>query len=153
MTKYQVSSSGTIAAAPARVYSVIADYRRHHPRIVPPDHFQNLEVLEGGVGAGTRTRFRMRVLGTTREFEHVVRDPEPGRVLVESEADGSNPTTFVVDPRDGGQATQLTITTELVARPGMAGAIERMVSLFVLPRIYRKEIARLAEYVASLPSG
>jgi uncharacterized protein YndB with AHSA1/START domain len=147
MNRYRVSRSGTIAAPPARVYAVIADYRRHHPRIVPPEYFRSLEVVAGGVGAGTRTRVEMRVLGKTVKFEHVISEPQPGRVLVESNSDGSNATTFTVDPADGGESTRLTISTELVARHGLPGALERFVSSWILPRIYRKEIARLAEYL------
>jgi Polyketide cyclase / dehydrase and lipid transport len=150
MTRYQVSSTGTIPVSPSRVYAVIADYRVHHPRIVPPEYFQKVEVTEGGVGAGTRTRIVMRVLGTTREFEHIITEPEPGRVLVEADPDGLGGTTFTVDRGDSNDSTRLTITTEAVARPGVAGAAERVLSSMLLRRIHRKEIARIAEYVAQL---
>jgi polyketide cyclase/dehydrase/lipid transport protein len=153
MTRYRVGSSGTIGAPPSRVYAVIADYRQHHPRIVPPEYFRKLEVVAGGVGAGTRTRVQMRLLGTSREFEHVITEPEPGRVLVESDVDGSNATTFTVDPGDSSESTHLTITTELVARPGISGVLERLLSSLMLRRVYRKEIARLAEYVAQQRVG
>jgi hypothetical protein len=142
----RVSESAVIQAPPARVYNILADYHQHHPRIVPPQYFKKIEVLQGGVGAGTRTRIEMRVLGVTRVFEHVVSEPEPGRVLVESEPDGSTATTFTVDPA-GAAATHLTISTELKGRGGIAGAIERWLSARVLPGIYRAELARIAEYV------
>jgi hypothetical protein len=146
-TRYQVSVGGRVRAAPARVYAVIADYREHHPRIIPPEYFRKLEVVEGGVGAGTRTRVEMRVLGTTRTFEQLVMEPEPGRVLVESNSNGLGVTTFTVDDGGGGE-TQVTITTELDGRPGVAGTIERLLTSMMLRRIYRKEIAQLAAYVA-----
>jgi hypothetical protein len=53
---YRVSAAARVDAPPAAVYGIIADYRRHHPHIVPPEYFARLDVLEGGVGAGTRTR-------------------------------------------------------------------------------------------------
>lgn len=145
---FRVSSSARIEAPPARIYRAIADYRREHPRIVPPEYFPRLEVLEGGVGAGTRTRVEMRVLGATRVFEQDVTEPEPGRVLVETNTDGSGVTTFTVEPSDGGAAAQVTIATELVARPGVRGALERLVISGLFPRIYRKELMRLAGHVA-----
>jgi polyketide cyclase/dehydrase/lipid transport protein len=148
MRHYRVSISGKIPAPPARVYGSIADYRHHHPHIVPPEHFPRLEVLEGGTGAGTRTRVEMRVLGATRVFEQVVTEPEPGRVLMETNQDGSGVTTFTVDECDGGESAQVTIATEFAARPGVSGFLERLVTSLVLPGIYRKEIARLAEYAA-----
>jgi hypothetical protein len=148
MTGYRVSSSATILARPARVYAAIADYRQQHPHIVPPEYFPRLEVLEGGVGAGTRTRVEMRVLGSTRVFEQVVSEPEPGRVLMETNMDGSGVTTFTVDAADGAEAAHVTIATDLVARPGVQGFVERLFISMILPRIYRKELAQLAEYVA-----
>ena len=143
-----MSSSGTVRARPAQVYAIIADYQRHHPHIVPPEYFGRVEAIEGGVGAGTRTRVEMTVLGSRRVFEQVVTEPEPGHVLMETNQDGSGVTTFTVDPADGGEAAQVTIATDLPARPGVAGFVERQVTSLMLPRIYRKELARLAEYVA-----
>jgi hypothetical protein len=103
--QYRVSVSGRIAAPPVQVYAVIADYRQHHPHIVPPEYFRRLDVLEGGVGAGTRTQIEMRVLGMTRVFEQVVSEPQRGRVLVETNQDGSAITTFIVQPANlGGYA-------------------------------------------------
>ncbi len=149
MSRYQVASSSTIPAPPQTVYGVIADYRNHHPRIVPPEYFQDLVVTAGGVGAGTRTRFRMTVLGTTQTFEHVVSEPEPGRVLVETDEEGASVTTFTVDP--SGVGTRLTIATDMRAKPGIAGRIEKLLTSMVLRRIYRKELARIAAYVAQRP--
>jgi hypothetical protein len=145
--QYRVSVSGRIAAPPVQVYAVIADYRQHHPHIVPPEYFRRLDVLEGGVGAGTRTQIEMRVLGMTRVFEQVVSEPQRGRVLVETNQDGSAITTFIVQPAGTWAATQLTITTDFTARPGFAGIVERLVTSLMLRRIYQQELARLAEYL------
>jgi hypothetical protein len=149
MGRYRVSSSARIGGRPVQAYAAIADYRRHHPHIVPPEAFPRLEVLEGGVGAGTRTRVEMRILGTTRVFEQVITEPEPGRVLMETNEDGSGVTTFTVEKADGGESAYVTIATEIAARPGLSGLLERMFTSMILPRIYRKELARLAEYVAA----
>jgi hypothetical protein len=86
--------SGRVAARASRAYAGIAGYREQHPHIVPSKYFPRLEVLEGGVGAGTRTRVKMCLLGSTRVFEQLVMEPEPGRVIIESNQDGSGLTTF-----------------------------------------------------------
>jgi len=148
MRQYRVSSSGKVRARAAQVYAAIADYKEQHPHIIPPQYFGRLEVLEGGVGAGTRTRVEMRVLGSTRVFEQVVTEPEPGRVIMESNQDGSAVTTFTVDEAAGGESAQVTIATELVSRPGVTGYLERFVVPLLLSRIYRKEIVRLSEYLS-----
>ena len=148
MRQYRVSSSERIAHPPAKLYAAIADYKQHHPHIIPPEYFRRLEVLEGGVGAGTRTRVEMRVLGTTRVFEQVISEPEPGRVLVETNQDGSGVTTFTVETAGGGESALVTIATDIVARAGVSGFLERLFTSVMLPRIYREELARLAEYVS-----
>ena len=144
---YRVSRSRHIAAHPSRVYAAIADYREQHPQIIPPQYFRRLEVLEGGKGAGTRTRVELCVLGVKRAFEQVVTEPEPGRVLAETNQDGSGVTTFTVETTDGGKGSQVTIVTDMVARPGVSGFLERLFTSVLLSRIYRKELARLADYV------
>ena len=144
---FRVSASGRVLAPRARVYAVIADYRRHHPNIVPPEYFGRLDVLEGGVGAGTRTRVEMHVLGKSRVFEQVVSEPEPGRVLMEANQDGSGLTTFTVDTA-GPSESHVTIATDIAQQPGIHGVLERLAASILLPRIYRSELARLAAYVA-----
>ena len=46
------------------------------------------------------------------------------------------------------ESAQVTIATDIVARPGLSGLLERLFTSVMLPRIYRKELVRLAEYVA-----
>jgi hypothetical protein len=143
----RASASSRIKAPAARVYSIIADYNQHHPRVLPRQYFKSLEVEEGGVGAGTRIHVTMRVLGTAISFRHIVSEPEPGRVLVESDADGGSVTTFNVDPLDSGAASMLSITTEFTTkRRGILGRVERYLTISTLRRIYRKELSLIAKY-------
>jgi hypothetical protein len=143
----RASESSRIEASAARVYSIIADYNQHHPRVLPREYFKSLEVEEGGVGAGTRIRVTMRALGTTISFRHIVSEPEPGRVLVESDADGGTATSFTVDPLDSGAASMLTITTDFTTqRHGIFGKVERFLTTRMLQRIYRKELALITKY-------
>jgi len=147
---YRVSASGRADNPPAQVYAIIADYRQHHPHIVPPEYFGRLDVLEGGVGSGTRTRVEMNVLGTARVFEQVVTEPEPGRVIMETNTDGSAVTTFTVEASADG-SSNVTIATDFARQPGIAGVVERLAVSLLFPRIYKKELARLAEYAGRQP--
>jgi hypothetical protein len=149
MKHYRVSASRRVDVAPAVVYAVIADYGGHHPHIVPPEYFERLDVLEGGVGAGTRTRVVMRVLGKRQVFEQVITEPEPGRVLMEENTDGSAVTTFTVEASGEG-SSHVTIATEFPLHPGIHGVLERMAVSFLFPRIYEKELARLEGYAGGL---
>src|SRR6185503_6959795 len=102
MRKHHVQVSGLVNAPPSVVHTVLADYRNGHPNIIPREYFTKLEVEEGGFGAGTRILGEIRLLGTTKTFRHVVSEPEPGRLLVESDTSGSSVTTFTIEPRDQG---------------------------------------------------
>jgi hypothetical protein len=144
MAEYRVEASAIIDAPVERVYGIVADYRGGHPRILPPKYFTGLEVERGGVGAGTVIRFGMKVLGQTRTLRAVVSEPEPGRVLVESDPAGTLVTTFTADPVDGGRA-RMTFSTVGRTPPGITGLVERWITTLVLPRIYRDELALLAK--------
>ena len=47
----------------------------------------------------TITRFKMTAGGRTREYRMKVAEPEPGRILTESDTDSSAVTTFTVSPQ------------------------------------------------------
>lgn len=144
MATNDIRASKVVQAPAARVYNIIADYRDGHPRILPPKYFKWLRVESGGVGAGTRISFAMRVMGTTSVLHATITEPEPGRKLVESYPNGVA-TTFLVEP-EGPAASRVTFITTLSPRRGLAAAIERWVSRRALPGIYDDELERLAEY-------
>lgn len=149
MPEATATATGLVRAPADRVYALLADYRYHHPRIVPPEYFTELYVEQGGRGAGTRIRVRMRVMGAAREFICLVREPEPGRVLEEVDSEGTTTTTFTVEPGDHGTDARVTIRTRFRVRPGVRGMIERVLTGMLLRRIYRKELVRLDEYARS----
>lgn len=142
--KHVVSASATIPAAPARVYDILADYVDEHPRILPCE-FSDLVVEQGGVGAGTMIRFKMRILGRTQNYRAIVTEPEPGRVLMETyfEPDGTV-TTFIVDPESNGVHSRVTFSTSMPVREGFAGKIERFAGTRLLRPIFERELSLLA---------
>src|SRR5688500_10556900 len=149
MATLVVSESRRIPAPPREVYAIIADYTEGHPHIMPSAYFRNIEVEKGGVGAGTRIRFDVTALGTTRTMHADIEEPSPGRILVEREVEGRSVTTFKVIPAREGRESDVTIMTELKVRGGILGIVERMASKAFLERVYREELARLAAYAAS----
>jgi uncharacterized protein YndB with AHSA1/START domain len=143
---YSVTATTIIEAPVEMVYAIIADYRDGHPHILPKQYFTALEVEEGGVGAGTRIRFQMRVLGRRQTFHAAITEPEPGRVLVETNLDGGAVTTFEVRPVENRWRCRVTITTELQTRGGLLGRTERRLTRLLLRRIYAQELALLAAF-------
>jgi uncharacterized protein YndB with AHSA1/START domain len=149
MATLTVIASRRIPAPPAEVYAIIADYTDGHPHIMPSAYFRNIEVEKGGVGAGTRIRFEMTVLGTVRTIRADIEEPKPGRALVERDVEGKSVTTFTVNPAREGRESDVMITTVLTTRGGILGVVERMASKAFLERVYRDELSRLAAYAAS----
>ena len=139
---FTVKASARMTAPADVVYGIIADYRNGHPHILPKQYFEWLEVEQGGHGEGTVIRFQMRVLRQTRVLRAVVTEPEPGRVLVETDTGGDGPvTTFTVEPEDSG--SHVTFSTELTSAGGPLGLLERFVLKRVLRRIYARELEQL----------
>jgi hypothetical protein len=141
---YSVASSAVIKAPAETVYAILADYRDGHPNILPKQYFTSMEIEQGGIGAGTVVRVQMRLLGRTQTFRAAVTEPEPGRVMVETIMDsGGGVTTFAVNPANQARVSEVTITTNLKARAGVLGALERFIASAQLRRIYAQELRLL----------
>lgn len=141
------SAERRIDAPARRVYAYIADFRQHHPNFLPPQ-FSDLEIECGGVGAGTVHRFRMTLGGRTTQYRVRVGEPQPGRVLIESDPSRRMLTTFTVEPEpDGG--CRVRIKTRWYS-DGFQGLVERIVAPRKLRRVYRDELALLDRYAAGM---
>ncbi|HEV2396518.1 MAG TPA: SRPBCC family protein [Candidatus Sulfotelmatobacter sp.] len=150
--RHIVSASAMIPARRERVYSLIANYRDGHPRILPKQ-FTSVVVEEGGIGAGTVIRCEMRVLGSKQSFRAAITEPEPGRVLVETNLEPDSwVTTYTVNPGSAPADSHVTISTELPVRSGFLGRIEKVFSSLLLRPMYAKELENLAR-VATGPFG
>ena len=143
-----VKAEAVLEAPAEAVYATIADYRHGHPNILPKE-FYDLQVEQGGYGAGTIFRFKTRVLGVEQSFYQRTSEPEPGRVLVEQDIDSVQQvtTTLLVTPVEQGQKSHVEISTTVNANPGFKGLVEHIVAPRVLTSIYRKEF-KLLEAVA-----
>lgn len=147
MSTVRVAESGTIPAAPEVVYAILADYRNEHPHVLPKRYFKALVVEEGGRGAGTVFTATTRALGVTSSLHMVVSEPEPGRVLVETDLEQGVVTTFTVIPSADGQGTNLCIATDWTLHDGLRGSIERVLYPLAARPMYRAELRQFAEYV------
>jgi hypothetical protein len=143
MTRNVASYEGMVDAPADEVYRYVADMRDHHPHFLPPA-ISDFEVESGGVGAGTVTRFKMTAGGRTREYHMQVGEPEPGRILTESDMDSSAVTTFTVTAK--GEASLVQISTAWDGAGGIGGMFERMFAPRVLHAIYADELKRLDSY-------
>ena len=138
--KRLIATESKIIHAPAnKIYEILADYRTGHPLILPKPYFLSLDVEEGGIGEGTIVNFKMRLVGRTQSFRSLITEPEPGRVIVETDIQSGTPTTFRVSPLAGDAQTKVTISTELVNR----GVVEGFLSKLMLQKIYRVELELL----------
>ena len=140
----RVSESSIVAAPAPVVYGILADYREGHPSILPPRYFDGLEVESGGLGAGTRIRFRIRAFGAVRSVRAEVSEPVPGRELVETDVSSGAATRFLVEPVSDGRASRVTFETTW-RRRGLGGWAERWLAPRYLRRVYRAELALLDE--------
>jgi hypothetical protein len=146
MGEFMVEVSKKMNFPPASIYAVLADYQHHHPNILPKQYFRELQVLEGGQGAGTRVLVRMRVMGVEREFQMSIAEPEPGRVLTETDEESGTYTTFRIEPV-GNERSRVTIASRFTTGSGPAGWMERIVTGTITRRIYKEELQLLESYL------
>lgn len=147
MARHPIAATALIPSPPADVYAVLADYHDGHALIIPRPPFVSLAVEQGGTGAGTVIRVETRVMGRTQGFRAVVSEPDPGRVLVETNSTGFV-TTFTVEPRDGGLQSQVTISTMPPARRWPLEAVEGWIMRRFLRPVFARELALLADVAA-----
>lgn len=143
--KITASAERRIEAPASRVYAYIADFRQHHPNFLP-SQFSGLVVEQGGVGAGTVHRFSLALGGRTASTRVRVDEPEPGRVLTESELDTARGmvTTFTVEPAPRGMSRVRIETTWETSGP--RGLVERLLAPPMLRRLYAEELRLLDAY-------
>ena len=146
MGQITVKAEADLEAPSEEVYATIADYHQRHPNILPKELY-DLQVEQGGSGAGTIFRFKMRMLGMVQSFYQRVSEPEPGRVLVEQDIDSVQQvtTTFQVTPLEPGQKSHVEISTTMRSSPGLRGLVERILFPMINTRIYKKELKLLEE--------
>jgi Polyketide cyclase / dehydrase and lipid transport len=146
----RAQSRGLISAPPALVYAVLADYLTHHPQIMPPALFSRLQVEQGGVGAGTVFHITLTLLGRSQLLNMQVSEPEPGRLLAETNRDTGAVTTFRVEPAGQDRAAHVTIASQWVGGGGLRGLLDSLLTPLLLGYIFRQQLASLERYVQVL---
>jgi uncharacterized membrane protein len=139
----QVTAERTVNAPADAVYGYIRDMH-DHPKFLPPA-FSDFHIESGGVGAGTVTRFKVTAGGRTREYHMTIDEPEPGRVLRESDSNSSLINKFTVTPA-GDAACQVEISTTWQGAGGIGGFFERTFAPRAVRGMYEDELQRLDAY-------
>lgn len=143
MGEIEIGAERVVGAPAEVVYRCIAGMQEHHHRFLPPA-FSGFEVESGGVGASSIVRHHLSAGGRNRAFRMVVAEPEPGRVLTESDANSSLVTTFTVDAENG--AARVRISTTWDGAGGIGGFFERRFAPRAMHALYLDELERLEAY-------
>jgi hypothetical protein len=147
MSDFHYAAERLLDAPADVIYHCLVDYQTHHrhqPDGFLPTAFTKLDVLQGGVGAGTVIRFSTQIGGRTEVRTQQVSEPEPGHVLVEAGSGESS--RFTVEPRPGG--TLVRIETVLQTR-GLNGLALKLFGRRILAPLYEDELKRLEQYAQS----
>ena len=140
-----------IDARPEELYAVVSDYRVGHPAILPKEYFtKGLTVEQGGSGAGTILHSSVSVMGREFPFRQMVTEPEPGRVIVETDLDTGQYSTFTFDALNGGKQTRVTISSEFPLSKGLMGVMERLTKASMARKMFARELQNLAAYVRTV---
>lgn len=144
MNEYKVEVSKVIDAPASHLYAIVSDYNDGHQAILPKPYFTKMDVLAGGVGAGTKIEVHMAVMGQTVVYNMEVTEPEPGHILAEEDKIVNTYTTFTFDPVNNGAQTKVTIATRAQTSGGFKGWMEKMMNPPIARKIYHAELENLA---------
>lgn len=146
MKTITVSVTETIPANHEAIYAVIADYHVGHQAILPRPAFREMIVIEGGYGAGTRTKIHVRMFGQSVYMEHLIEESIPGYELVERDVSTGGVTTFKLNPLLDNE-TEVTIHTIQPTSNGLMGFIERLSQPTIMRNLFKTELQNLKTYV------
>ena len=149
MATASVQASKQINQPASKIYGAIADYQKHHPNFLPRNYFKKLEIESGGVGAGTIFKADMDVYGNKSTLRMQVTEPQPGRVIQETDLASGLFTTFTVEPLGAAQS-KVTITTQWQQPAGLKGWLQSKVQAFFMGRIYKEELDLLTNYLEKI---
>ena len=144
MAVIEVTAERTVNAPAEAVWGYIRDMHTH-PKFLPPA-FSDFHIESGGVGTGSVTRFKVTAGGRTREYHMTVDEPEPGRVLRESDQNSSLITKFIVDPAVAG-ASLVQISTTWQGAGGIGGFFERTFAPKGVSKLHTQTLENLARVV------
>jgi uncharacterized protein YndB with AHSA1/START domain len=143
-----VRAQRTVNAPASVVYSYVADME-HHQRFLPGE-FSDFTVQSGGVGAGTVITFTVTAAGRRRDFRMRIDEPDPGRVLTETDQNSSLVTTYTVTPA-APRSSLVEIVSTWQGASGIGGIFERTFAPPATRRLYAKALDRLDTYVREHP--
>lgn len=146
----RAQAENLIQARPTAVYAVLADYRTHHPRIMPPSLFSKLQVEAGGVGADTVFHITLNIAGRKQRLHMKVTEPEPGHVLTETNLDTGVVTRFTVASVNGDSRTLARISSDWETDGGLRGFLDRLMTPIMMRRIFKKQLLELDRYMHSV---
>lgn len=144
MGKVTASAERTIEAPANKVRALVADYAETRPKLLT-EHYRDYEVTEGGVGAGTKARWKLQATSKrVRDVAATVTEPSEG-TLVETDANSSMVTTWTV--REVADGSVVRIETTWDGAGGIGGFFEKTFAPGGLKRIYEGVLGKLAAVV------
>ncbi|MFI7117961.1 SRPBCC family protein [Amycolatopsis sp. NPDC049868] len=144
MGKVTAIAERTIEAPADKVRTLVADYAETRPKLLT-EHYRDYEVTEGGVGAGTKARWKLQATSKrVRDVAATVTEPAEG-TLVETDANSSMVTTWTVREVSGGSLVRIETTWD--GAGGIGGFFEKTFAPGGLKRIYEGVLGKLAEVV------
>jgi hypothetical protein len=152
--RFRIKESSLIEAPADLVYTIISDYNRHHPQIIPARLFRGLTVLKGsGIGSGTRFACKFCILGQEDTLVMDVSESTQGdsRIVQEIDTMAKNITQFWVTPLDG-NSCHVTVQTDVMRQPGwLTGSmVEEWVAKAIMYPWYRDELKESQTYAHKL---
>ncbi|MBE1581321.1 SRPBCC family protein [Amycolatopsis roodepoortensis] len=144
MGKVTAIAERTIEAPADKVRALVADYAETRPKLLT-EHYRDYEVTEGGVGAGTKARWKLQATSKrVRDVAATVTEPSEG-TIVETDANSSMVTTWTV--REVPEGSLVRIETTWDGAGGIGGFFEKTFAPGGLKRIYEGVLGKLAEVV------
>lgn len=146
MAKVTAVTERTIDASVDRVRTSVLDYSTTRPRILT-DAFYDYSVLDGGIGSGTRVRWKLRV--TSKRVRDIVANVTVHDDGAAVECDQNSSVVIKWTVRQAGERSIVRVEAAWDGAGGIGGFFEEMFAPKGLQRIYDGVFANLDGLVTS----
>lgn len=145
MSTYTVKETKEIEADSQIIYNLLRNYVDGHPKILPTNYFDSLEIEKGGYGEGTVIKVQTKALGLKQQMRLTVSEPIPGEVLQEEDATLGLVTQFHVVPLSH-KKSNVTIQTTWIQKSGLMGILEKWFIQSIAKKMYQEELELINSY-------
>jgi|GEM_PF-3335990 len=136
MTQLHSGLSQILDARPEQIDEVLTEYRNGNRTITPQALYMDLRIEDNPHDFGTMVHAKVNLTGIEYEFNEIVFEPVPLRLIMEYDAEYETMVMIMIEPIVYSDKTRITISTTYVSQSNFTYFVEDLLFPGNLHHIY-----------------